>query len=189
MCKMIKRNCLLFTLIMILVSISGCGVQDSQLTRDAKAYMETKGIISEALEEYYNMLERPRYIVAEDVRDHSETSNHVIFFKMLEDADKVADTIESEEFTDLNTLNKKSIESLRYAYLDYSLFCAGINAYSKDNSVVYDEGFQYIFGDSYKDYKAYDQLFNEYYSQVQDEEDYLNSLGVFEGLHWDSEED
>lgn len=189
MCKMIKRNCLLFAVLLMLVSISGCGIQDTRLKRDARAYMEMKDIINEALTEYYDMLERPQDVNGQDFEDKSDYSAHKGFFDLLDDADKIADSMKSEEFQGCVELNKKSIESLRYAYFDFIRYCHGMYLYRQDNSVINDEGFQIIHVDSYKDYKKYARLFDEYYSQAQDEEDYLNDEGVFEGLHWDSEED
>lgn len=188
--KYLNRFILLALLILIPFSSIGCSsMKEYQTKKDAKAYMEMKGLISEALEEYYAMLERPRYMVAEDIQDDSETSNHNYFYNKLNEAKRIADTIQSEEFSELILMNRKSIISVREAYMRYSMFCEAMDLYSKDKSIYYDPGFQKTYKNCYADYQAYNQLFDEYYGKAQTVEDYLNDEGVFEGLHWDSEED
>lgn len=189
MFKIIKRNCLLFAVLLMLVSISGCGIQDSRLKKDAKAYMEMKGLVSEALEEYYAMLERPRDMVAEDAIGDSETSNYMYFYNKLIKATQIGDTIKSEEFSELILMNTRSIFSLQEAYTNYGKFCQAMYLYNQDKSVYYNPEFHERYKNCYAEYENYNQLFDEYYGKVQEEEDSLNSLGVFEGLHWDSEED
>ncbi len=188
--KYLKRFILIALLILIPFSSVGCSaIKEHQIKKDAEAYMEMKGLISDALEEYYVMLERPRYMVAEDILDDSETSNHNYFYSKLDQAKAIADTIQSEEFSELILMNRKSMITVREAYMRYSMFCEAMDLYAKDKSIYYDPGFQETYKNCYADYQANNQLFDEYYGKAQAVEDYLNEEGVFEGLHWDSEED
>lgn len=188
--KYLKRFILLALLILIPFSSVGCStIKERQIKKDAKAYMEMKGLISEALEEYYDMLERPRDMVAEDAMDDSETSNYMYFYNKLIQATQIGDTITSEEFSELIIMNTKSIFSLQEAYTNYGKFCQAMYLYNQDKSVYYNPEFHERYKNCYAEYESYNQLFDEYYGKVQTIEDYLNDEGVFEGLQWDSEED
>lgn len=185
-----NRNLLIiFVFVLILFVLSGCSLgHAARLKKDAQSYIYMKSYINQATEEYYAMLERPINTNGIDFEDDSGGSMHQIFFNMLESAEEYTKEIQSEEFEKAIQLNMESIDALKKAYVDYTLFCHAMYLYGKDRSAVYDEGFQLIHTDSYANYEKNDRRFEDYYSMVQDEEDKLDSMGLFEDVQWPDDE-
>lgn len=180
------RN-LVCTLVILLlcVTLSGCSVLESmQLKKDAQTYVNMKSVMNIAIEEYYAMLDRSRSEVAIDFKDESQDSYHNYFLGLLDQAESLGNEIKSEEFHDAVIEYRKTARALTYAYTYYGIFCSGIYDYQFDKSIIYDQSFQMVYADSYSNFQSYDVVFNEKYSEAQDEEDKLNDMGLFDDVEW-----
>lgn len=183
--KIIKHLVYALVIVLSLFTLSGCSIgHEAKLKKDAQSYIYMKSYINQATEEYYAMLERPINTNGIDFEDDSGGSMHQIFFNMLESAEDYTKEIKSEEFEKVLQLNTESLDALKKAYFDYMTFCHAFYVYGKDRSVVNDEGFQLIHMDSYANYEKQDQRFQDCYSLVQEEEDKLNDMGLFEDVEW-----
>ena len=183
--KTIKRPVYAFVIVLSLFALSGCSIgHETKLKKDAQSYIYMKSYINQATEEYYAMLERPINTNGIDFEDDSGGSMHQIFFNMLDSAEEYTKEIQSEEFEKAIQLNIESIDALKKAYFDYMTFCHAMYLYGQDRSAIYDEGFQLIHMDSYANYEKQDQRFQDCYSMVQEEEDKLNSMGLFDEVEW-----
>ena len=183
--KTIRNLSYVVVFVISLFVLSGCDIgHKTKLKKDAQSYIYMKSYINQATEEYYAMLDRPINTNGIDFEDDSGGSMHQIFYNMLDSAEEYTKEIQSEEFEKVIQLNAESIEALKYAYFDYTTFCHALYLYGKDRSVIYDEGFQLIHMDSYADYEKHNRQFEDYYSMVQEEEDKLDSMGLFDEVEW-----
>ena len=183
--KTIRSLSCVVVFVISLFVLFGCDIgHKAKLKKDAQSYIYMKSYINQATEEYYAMLERPINTNGIDFEDDSGGSMYQIFFNMLESAEEYTKEIQSEEFEKAIQLNIESIDALKKAYVDYTAFCHAMYLYGKDRSVIYDQGFQIIHMDSYANYEKQDRRFQDCYSMVQEEEDKLNDMGLFEDVEW-----
>lgn len=183
--KTIRNLSCVVVFVISMLMLSGCDIgHEAKLKKDAQSYIYMKSYINQATEEYYAMLERPINTNGIDFEDDSGGSMHQIFFNMLDSAEEYTKEIQSKEFEKAIQLNIDSIDALKKAYVDYTAFCHAMYLYGQDRSVVYDQGFQLIHMDSYANYEKQDRRFEDCYSMVQEEEDKLNDMGLFEDVEW-----
>lgn len=183
--KTIRNMAFSLAIILLCTTLSGCTIFDRiQLKKDAQNCVNMKSVMNMAIEEYYAMLDRSKSEVAIDFQDESQDSDHNYFIGLLNQAESIGNEIKSEEFRSVVLEYRKTAKALKYAYMYYGLFCSGIYEYQFDKSIVYDQSFQMIYADSYSNFQNYDIVFNEKYSKAQEEEDKLNSMGLFEDVEW-----
>ena len=187
--KLNKNLACSLAIILLCATLSGCTFFDRiQLKKDAQTYVNMKSVMNMAIEEYYAMLDRSKSEVALDFKDESEDSDHNYFLNLLDQAISIGSEIKSEEFRNVVLEYRKTAKALTYAYTYYGIFCSGIYDYQFDKSIIYDQSFQMIYADSYSNFQSFDVVFNEKYSKVQEEEDKLDSMGLFEDVEWPDDE-